>query len=64
VAQGGIAAAVPEPVVDRLEVVEVDGNDRVAARLGSPRRLALFQQLVQGLAIAEAGQRVGHRQRA
>jgi hypothetical protein len=52
-----VAARVAERVVDFLEAVEVDGEDREAAA-GVERLRGLGQPLAEGGAVGQPGQRV------
>ena len=55
-AQGGVAGAMPEPVVDRLEVVEVEVQNRERARLPLGPDGGVGQAILERIAVRKAGQ--------
>src|SRR3569623_92470 len=58
-AQDAIAADVPEPVVDRFEVIDIDQQDGNRARVAPVFGKGLVDQDAEGLAVEQAGELVG-----
>ena len=56
--QDGVALAVPQAVVDRLEVVEIDEEDRQRPRIALVERQGVVQPIDEERAVGKAGQRV------
>ena len=61
--QRQVAGLVPVDVVDRLEIVEVDHDERVGHRLVLRRAQALIQVAHERAGVRQVGQRIGQRRR-